>query len=348
MSESCTSSLALAGLGPKELRQLFIEQGQAGFRADQLFNWIHARRVFDLDQMSNLALPLRKQLKETHRIFDLFISRRDYSENSLCEKFLFELNDGALVEAVWMGFEKRSTLCVSTQVGCAMECSFCATATMGLTRNLSASEIVQQVLCVHALAGRSLSNIVFMCMGEPLHNYDEVVKALYILNEDAGLALSRRRMTVSTAGLVPAILRLAEDAVPCKLAVSLNAATEEKRTDLMPLNKRYPLAQLMAACKSYTDTTGERVTFEYVMLEGVNDTDADLKALRALLSRLPCKLNLIRYHQAERGYKSSSEERCLQFRDALRDAPFVVMIRQSMGTDIDAACGQLALKGGAL
>jgi 23S rRNA (adenine2503-C2)-methyltransferase len=340
-----TNNQALAGLGPQELRQLLKEHGQAGFRADQLFNWIHARRVFDLDQMSNLSLSLRKQLAESHRLFDLFISRRLYSTNSMCEKFLFELNDGALVEAVWMGFEKRSTLCVSTQVGCALECRFCATATMGLTRNLTASEIVQQVLCVHALAGRSLSNIVFMGMGEPLHNYDEVAKALSILNQEAGLALSRRRMTVSTAGLIPAIQKLADDKVPCKLAVSLNAAIDAKRTELMPINKRYPLAKLMEACRAYTDQTGERITFEYVMLDGVNDGDEDLAALRGLLSRLPCKLNLIRYHQAERGYTSSSEKRCKQFRDALRDAPFVVMIRQSMGTDIDAACGQLALKG---
>jgi 23S rRNA (adenine2503-C2)-methyltransferase len=333
----------LVALRPEELREEMARLGQPAFRGDQLFNWIHARRVFKPEEMSNLSGEF-KRLLGAASLVDLDVLRRARSLNSDCEKFLFGLADGRRIEAVWMGFESRSTLCVSTQVGCALDCAFCATATMGFIRHLDASEIVKQVLWVHAQPGRQISNLVFMGMGEPLHNYDQVARALRVLNDDRGMALGRRRMTVSTAGLVPQILQVAEDDLPCRLAVSLNAASDEKRSRLMPINRKYPLDVLFDACKKYTDKVNDRITFEYILMEGVNDSDEDIQLLKARLSRLPSKLNLIYYNQTSRGFNKSPEQIYQRFFEKLQNAPFAVTLRQNMGTDIDAACGQLAVK----
>lgn len=335
---------SLAGDSLEQLRMRLVADGLASFRADQIFNWVHARGIFSFDEMTNLARTLRHDLGERYSVLELDLLRRQQSQTSRCEKFLFGLADGAKVEAVWMGFEKRSTLCVSTQVGCALDCAFCATATMGFRRHLSCAEIVQQALWVNAQPGLELSNLVFMGMGEPLHNYDQVAQALRVLHDNRGLGLSRRRMTLSTAGLAPQILRMAEDDLPCKLAVSLNAVTNEKRSALMPINRKYPLDVLFAACKSWTEATGERVTFEYILMEGVNDGPEDIRGLRARLSRLPSKLNLIYYNPTERGFQSSGQPVYQRFFDELQNAPFAVTLRQNMGTDIDAACGQLLVK----
>lgn len=327
-----------------ELRELLHKDGHPAFRADQLFNWMHARRVLDPARMSNLSGSLKAELGGRYPLMEIEPLRRATSGNSDCEKILFGLKDGKRIEAVWMGFESRSTLCVSTQVGCALDCAFCATATMGFVRHLDAGEIVQQVLWVHSRPGREISNLVFMGMGEPLHNYEQVCRALRILNDDRGMALGRRRMTVSTAGLVPQILRLAEDDVPCRLAVSLNAASDEKRSRLMPINRKYPLDVLFDACKSYTELSGDRVTFEYILMAGVNDGAEDIRLLKSRLSRLPSKLNLIYYNQTDRGFASSAESTYQRFFEALQHSPFPVTLRKNMGTDIDAACGQLAVK----
>lgn len=335
---------SLAGDSLEILRARLVGEGLTPYRADQIFNWIHARHVFAFQDMTNLAKDLRERLDKAYCVLDLQAERRVRSQNSTCEKFLFRLADGARVEAVWMGFEKRSTLCVSTQVGCALDCAFCATATMGFRRHLSAAEIVQQVLWVNAQEGLGLSNVVFMGMGEPLHNYTQVAEALHLLNDSRGLSLSRRRMTVSTAGLVPQILRMTEENLPCKLAVSLNAITDEKRTRLMPINRKYPLDTLFAACKKWTERSGHRVTFEYILMEGVNDGPEDIRGLRAQLSRLPSKLNLIYYNPTDRGFTSSGEAIYQRFFNELQTAPFAVTLRQNMGTDIDAACGQLLVK----
>jgi len=338
-------SLNLAGLSHQQLSSLLQDRGEAAFRGSQLFKWIHARRVFDFDSMTDLSREFRERLSHEFTVLDLELERRVSSGRDACEKYLLRLRDGERVEAVWMDFERRRTLCISTQVGCALGCSFCATATLGLRRNLDAGEIVQQVLYVQSLPDRSLSNVVLMGMGEPLQNYENVVQALRILNDDRGLGLSRRRMTVSTAGLVPGILRLADEQAPCKLAVSLNAVDDETRSRLMPINRKFGLDPLLAACKQYTEITGLRVTFEYVLLEGVNDSPGDIRALRSRLSRLPCKLNLISYNSTDRGFKSSGDEVVQRFAAELKTAPFPVMLRRSMGTDIDAACGQLLASG---
>lgn len=339
-----SSRPSLAGDSLEALRARMVAEGLTAYRADQIFNWIHARRTFTFEGMTNLARDLRQRLDSSYSILEIEAQRRVRSQTSNCEKFLFRLHDGARVEAVWMGFEKRSTLCVSTQVGCALDCAFCATATMGFRRHLSAAEIVQQVLWVNAQEGLQLSNLVLMGMGEPLHNYEHVANALRLLNDSRGLCLSRRRMTLSTAGLVPQIRRLTDDDLPCKLAVSLNAITDEKRSRLMPINRKYPLDELFAACKYWTERTGLRVTFEYILMEGVNDSPEDIRGLRARLSRLPSKLNLIYYNPTERGFRSSGHAIYQRFYDELQSAPFPVTLRQNMGTDIDAACGQLLVK----
>jgi len=335
---------SLAGDSLDELRARLAGAGLPSFRADQLFNWIHARGVFDFQQMTNLGKELRASLADLHSVVELDVLRRQRSLVSDCEKFLFRLPDGHKVEAVWMGFERRRTLCVSTQVGCALDCAFCATATMGFRRHLTAAEIVQQVLWVNAQPGLELSNLVFMGMGEPLHNYDNVARALRVLHDNRGLGLSRRRMTVSTAGLVPQIRQLCRDDLPCKLAVSLNAVHDELRSRLMPVNRKWPLDELFTACKEWTEATGQRVTFEYILMEGVNDRPEDIRGLRARLSRLPCKLNLIYYNPTERGFQSSGEAVYQRFFQELQTAPFAVTLRKNMGTDIDAACGQLLVK----
>ena len=335
---------SLAGDSLEALRTRLVGEGLTAYRADQIFNWIHARQTFAFQDMTNLAKDLRQRLDSAYSILDIQAERRVRSQVSNCEKFLFRLADGARVEAVWMGFEKRSTLCVSTQVGCALDCAFCATATMGFRRHLSAAEIVQQVLWVNAQEGLQVSNLVFMGMGEPLHNYTNVALALSLLNDNRGLNLSRRRMTVSTAGMVPQILRMTEDDLPCKLAVSLNAITDEKRSRLMPINRKYPLDALFAACKKWTEHSGHRVTFEYILMEGVNDGPDDIRGLRARLSRLPSKLNIIYYNPTDRGFTSSGEAIYQRFYNELQSAPFPVTLRQNMGTDIDAACGQLLVK----
>lgn len=334
----------LAGMSHADLAATIRGLGLPAFRADQIFNWIHARRVLDFEHMTNLSRELRADLARRFTIVEIEPVRRALSRVSDCEKFLFRLNDGLKVEAVWMGFESRATLCISTQVGCALACSFCATATMGLQRHLTAGEIVQEVLWTVSQPGREITNLVFMGMGEPLHNYENVIAALRVLNEQRGLNLGRRRMTVSTAGLVPQILRLAEDDAPCKLAVSLNAVDDEKRSRLMPINRKWNLDALFAACKTYTELTGQRVTFEYILMEGVNDGPADIRGLRGRLSRLPSKLNLIYYNATDRGYRSSGEEIYQRFYRELETAPFPVTLRKNMGTDIDAACGQLLVR----
>ncbi len=335
---------AIAGLSHKDLAAHPLLAELPSFRVDQVYNWIYARHVLDWEDMTNLSKALRAEFALRAKVLGLHVERRLSSAISACDKVLFRLHDGAAVEAVWMRFDRRQTLCVSTQVGCAMGCTFCATATMGLRRHLTSAEIVQQVLFFQHEAQGALSNLVFMGMGEPLHNYEHVTQACRILNDPAGMNFSRRRITVSTVGLVPQIHRLASDNVPCKLAVSLNSVFDDVRSRLMPVNRKYGLRELFDACRAYTKATGLRVTFEYVLLEGVNDRPEDIRELRRSLSQLPCKLNLIYYNQADRGYQTAARDTFQRFFDALETAHVPVTLRQSMGEDIDAACGQLSIR----
>jgi 23S rRNA (adenine2503-C2)-methyltransferase len=321
------------------------EFGATKFRANQMFEWVYRKGVTDFEQMTNIGRDLRERLSQRFVFPKARIHDRQISTDGT-RKYLFEVEGGDLVEAVMIKQLKRMTLCVSSQVGCAMACSFCRTGTMGLKRSLSTSEILRQVNGVIEDAknfGDSFSNIVFMGMGEPLHNYDGVTRAVRNLTNSIGYGMSPRKVTVSTSGLVPQMRKLAESGVAVSLAVSLNATTDETRTEVMPVNKRWPIKELLAAVKDFPVGPRKKVTIEYVMLGGLNDTDADMKRLVGRMRGLPVKVNLIPYNDnAGLGFNSPARDWVFTWQRYLNDHGIQAFIRWSKGADIAAACGQLA------
>jgi len=313
--------------------------GQPAFRARQLFKWIYQQRTTDFAAMTNVSKTLRQELSARSRISTLTPVTVQNSEDGT-RKYLFQLEDGATIEAVRIPMETdKATLCISTQAGCAMACTFCMTATSGLLRNLSAAEIVNQVCA--ALEDGPLGNIVMMGMGEPLHNLDNVVDALNILYFDDGLGFGARRVTLSTCGLVPEILEL-KKRIKVNLAVSLNAADDEVRSLLMPINKRYPLAELIPACGEYGRDTKQRVTFEYILIKDVNDSLAMAKKLVKLLHPVRCKINLIAFNEHPGSdFAAPDDDNVRAFQNYLLERGMVATLRAGKGRDIDAACGQL-------
>jgi 23S rRNA (adenine2503-C2)-methyltransferase len=326
--------------------------GEKSFRATQLFRWIHQRGVGDFEAMSDLAKSLRAKLAGTAEVRPLSVITEKASADGT-RKWLFDVGAGNAIETVYIPEDDRATLCISSQAGCAVGCRFCSTGHQGFSRNLSTGEIIAQLWhAEHRMraelglgAGeRAISNVVMMGMGEPLQNYGQLVPALRMMLDDHGYGLSRRRVTVSTSGVVPMIDRLREDC-PVALAVSLHAPDDALRDMLVPLNKKYPIDELLSACERYLDAAPrDFITFEYCMLDGVNDTPAHAKALVALVkNRLPVKFNLIPFNPfPESGLKRSPRERVLAFGEVLIDAGLVTTIRKTRGDDIDAACGQLA------
>ena len=327
----------------------FVESlGQPAFRGRQILSWIYRPGITEFSQMTDLAKEFRAVLSQSATMsrFDDYLE--DCSEDGAV-KFAFRLADGQLIESVLIPEDERNTLCVSSQVGCAMGCSFCLTGTMGFRRNLTTAEIVNQVCAVRdwslAHGQGALTNIVFMGMGEPLANMDHLLDAISILTEQRGLDFSNRRITVSTCGLVPQMQLLGER-TDVNLAVSLHAVDDTVRSQLMPVNKRYPLATLIDACRTYRQKRRKRIMFEYTLLEGINDSDDDAKKLVELLRDVPCKINLLSVNSTgDTRFRSPREARVLQFQKILRDRGCTVFIRQSRGNDIAAACGQLAGKG---
>ncbi len=319
------------------------EHGEPPFRAKQIFQWLYQRHVKGFDEMSNVSKSLRQVLAQ-HFTIGGFETDTVVVASDTSRKFAFKLADGKRIESVLMPNATHYTLCVSTQVGCAMGCDFCMTAKMGLDRNLSTGEIVQQVVEAARTIedGKILRNIVFMGMGEPFHNYDNLTAALDILGEDMGFGFSWRRMTVSTSGLVPAIRRFAQDKTRANLAISLNGARDEVRTRLMPINKRWNIAALMDACREFPADTRYRLTFEYVLISGVTDDLADAKRLVKLFHGMKCKVNLIPYNAGPGSpYQSPSMTRVREFQEALLNRGVLATVRISKGQDIAAACGQL-------
>ena len=328
--------------------------GLEPFRARQLVQWIYRRRHRTFEQMTDIAQPVREQLAAVYSIYRPQPETIQLSKDGT-RKFLFKLEDGALVETVLIKQPKRYTLCISSQYGCAIGCKFCRTALMGLKRNLKTSEIVGQVLAVQDYVAKLQSeqtepmipeqfqNIVFMGMGEPLHNYDNVTRAIRLLNDGLGLNISGRRITISSSGLVPAIEKFGTDRGDANLAISLNATTDEVRTRIIPINKKWPIEVLLEMLRRYPLKGRARITFEYVMLKDVNDTDEDLKRLPGLIKDIPSKVNLIPYNQnAGLGWFSPDRERVAVWQDQLLKNGITATIRWSKGDDIDAACGQLA------
>ncbi len=324
--------------------------GEKAFRAKQLYRWLHQRGATTFDEMSDLSKPLRERLKESATIVSL---TKDLEQRSVdgTIKYRWKTADGKLIESVYMPSPERKTLCVSTQVGCAMGCRFCATATLGLVRHLTPAEIVAQVHAVNREVRqnegitktlRPLTNLVFMGMGEPLHNFENLKAALDILEDEDGPNFSSRHITVSTVGLVPMIERFGRE-TDVKLAISLNASNDETRDRIMPVNKRFKIADLMEACRKFPLKQGRRITFEYVLMEGVNDADDDAHRLAALLQGVPAKVNLIQYNENPGlGFHTTVDNRAERFRDLLDRAGVAAFIRANRGRDIAAACGQLA------
>ncbi|MFW9604919.1 MAG: 23S rRNA (adenine(2503)-C(2))-methyltransferase RlmN [Trichlorobacter sp.] len=335
---SPTTMTDLKSLSLPELESFLHGLGKERYRATQLFKWLYQKDAKTFDEMTNLSRTLREELARRSFISNLTPEHVERSKDGTA-KYLFRLSDGATVESVLIPDEGRATLCISSQVGCAMQCSFCLTGTFQLTRHLTTSEIVNQILAVRREA--EVTNIVMMGMGEPLHNLDNVIPALQIMLEDNGLKFSTRRVTVSTCGLVPELERLGR-AVTVNLAVSLNATTDELRNEIMPVNRRYPISVLLAALKRFPLPGKRKITIEYVMLGGINDTLEDAKRLTRLLSDIPCKINLIPFNPHEGADFIPPTRGALDnFHKYLLDRHFTVITRDSRGEDISAACGQL-------
>ncbi len=332
----------LKALSKKELESFIKGLGLPEFRAKQLLHWIYEKRAGSVEEITEFSKDLRESLSGKAFISNLSLLKRQVSEDGT-GKFLFGLEDGENIESVLIPDKNRLTLCISSQVGCAMKCRFCLTGKLKLKRNLKAHEIVDQIISVSRLIEegyRRITNIVFMGMGEPLANFDEVVEALWRMTEL--MKISKRRITLSTSGIVPMIPELARRAPRVNLAVSLNAATDEVRNRLMPLNKKYPLKSLLDACRRYPLDPRRRITFEYVMIQGINDTAGDAKRLIKLLKGIPCKVNLIPFNPyAGSEFRRPSDEELGMFQKILLGGNITALIRKSKGQDILAACGQL-------
>jgi 23S rRNA (adenine2503-C2)-methyltransferase len=343
----------VASLSREKLAAFLSEQlGERSFRAAQLYRWLHQRGATSFDEMTDLSKALREKLKARAEIVPLV---KDLEQRSIdgTIKYRFKTRDGRFIESVYMPSEDRKTLCVSTQVGCAMACSFCMTGTLGLKRNLTPGEIVAQVHAVnrevraneHLETLRPLTNLVFMGMGEPLHNFENLKTALSILQSEEGPNFSHRHITVSTVGLVPMIERFGQE-TDVKLAISLNASTDEQRSKTMPVNRKWNIQALLDACRKFPLRQGRRITFEYVLLKGFNDADEDAHRLKELLRDIPAKVNLIPYNENPGlGFQTTGEQRAEEFRAILAEAHVAAYIRKNRGRDIAGACGQLANRG---
>ncbi|VAW60217.1 23S rRNA (adenine(2503)-C(2))-methyltransferase @ tRNA (adenine(37)-C(2))-methyltransferase [hydrothermal vent metagenome] len=341
----------LLGLNRQDMEIFFSDLGEKAFRVSQVTKWIHQLNVSDFDQMTNISKALRAQLKEKACIEPLKVTHDQLSRDGT-RKWVMELADSNQIESVYIPEDDRGTLCISSQVGCALSCSFCSTARQGFSRNLNVTEILSQVWLANRLLseekkpGRKITNVVFMGMGEPLLNYENVMKAIDVMLDDFAYGLSKRRITVSTAGVVPAMDRLAERH-DVQLAISLHATRDDLRNELVPVNKKYNLEQLTDACRRFMSkrSSRSRLTIEYVMLAGVNDSREDAEALIKLLDGISVLINLIPFNPfSESGYMTSSNNAVRRFQDCLMKADITTVIRKTRGDDIDAACGQLVGK----
>lgn len=329
----------ILSLTKEELCAAVTEMGEKSFRAKQIYEWLHFKRVTDFSQMSNISAQFRDELSKKFCIKSLKIKKRLVSNIDNTVKYLYGLDDGQAVESVLMEYKHGSSLCISSQVGCRMGCKFCASTIAGWVRNLAPSEMLLQIYETERDSGRRVDSIVMMGIGEPLDNFDNVVKFLDILNSD-GEAMSLRHLSLSTCGVVDKIYKLAELKLGVTLSISLHAATDEKRSAIMPINNRYNLNQLMTACDDYFKATGRRISFEYSLIEGVNDTDSDADELISLIGRRNCHINLIPINEIkERDFKKSRFVE--RFQKRLTSAGLNATVRRTLGADINAACGQL-------
>ncbi|MGB9779235.1 23S rRNA (adenine(2503)-C(2))-methyltransferase RlmN [Caldanaerobacter sp.] len=328
----------------EEMEEFFEKLGESKFRAKQLYKWIYEKRVKDFDLMTDISKDLRAKLKEIAYVSELKIIERRVSQIDDTVKYLFLLEDKNIIEGVGIRYKYGNTACVSTQVGCNMRCKFCASAIGGKVRDLKASEMVDQVMAIDQDYGK-ISNIVLMGSGEPFDNYDEVMKFIKIVNNPFGLNIGKRHITISTVGIVPKIYRFAEENLQVNLSISLHAPNNELRSELMPINRAYPLEDLMKACRYYTEKTNRRITFEYALIDGINDKKEHAYQLVDLLKGMLCHVNLIPINYVkEIGFRKSSNEKVMMFKRIIENAGIPCTVRRELGSDIEAACGQLRRK----
>ena len=327
-----------------ELKEELKEIGEKPFRAEQIYKWIYEARVSNFNEMTNLSLELREKLNQNYEIKEFKILKKQIASDGT-RKYLFDVLDGNAIETVLMQYHHGFSICVSSQIGCKMGCKFCASTGIPFARNLTTGEIIEQIMAVERDADVRISNIVFMGIGEPLDNYDNVVKAIRVINHPKGLNIGARHISISTSGLVPKIYQLAEENIQCTLSISLHATTDEQRSQMMPVNNAYNIEELLKACKDYIEKTHRRISFEYALAKENNDNLEDAKRLVKLLKGMLCHVNLIPINKIENGeYTKSSNENIMKFRDYLNNHGIVATIRRELGADIDAACGQLRRK----
>ena len=326
----------------EELKEELKSIGEKPFRAEQIFKWVYQDKVKSFDDMTNLSLELREKLKENYTICNFKILKKQESSDGT-KKYLFDVLDGNAIETVLMSYHHGYSICVSSQIGCKMGCKFCASTGIKFVRSLTSGEIVEQILAVEQDENIRISNIVFMGIGEPLDNFDNVINAVKIINNPKGLNIGARHISISTSGLVPMIYKLAEQNTQCTLSISLHATTNEKRSSMMPVNNAYNIEELIQACKDYIKVTNRRISFEYALAKDNNDNLEDAKRLVKLLKGMLCHVNLIPINKIENGEYTKSEN-IIKFRDYLNDHGIVATIRRELGSDIDAACGQLRRK----
>ena len=334
----------LKSMTRRQLEHFVVSMGEKRFRASQIWSWMYLRGVVSFDAMTDLSKNLRERFHRVAYIGALKCIDKKASPASGTQKYLWELEDGLRIESVYIPEGKRRTVCISSQVGCALECRFCATARMGFVRNLLADEIVDQVISIWRDVGEKPTNVVVMGMGEPFLNYENIIQALACINDPEGIAIGHRKITVSTAGIVPQLHRYTQEGHPYKLAISLNGTTDAQRSRLMPVNRTYPLEELLHAAAEYTRRGRRRLTFEYVLLKGINDTPDDAGRLLSLLKGIPCKVNLIAYNPIGTKFCRPDEDHIHAFADSIRSMCAPVTLRLSRGDDIQGACGQLAVQ----
>ena len=328
----------------EDLQEELVALGEKKYRAEQIFQWIYVDKVKEFDEMTNLSLALREKLKQHFTMCNFNILKKQESSDET-KKYLFDVLDGNAIETVLMQYHHGKTICVSSQIGCKMGCKFCASTGAQFARSLTSGEIVEQILAVEQDIGDKISNVVFMGIGEPFDNYDNVMKAIRIINNQKGLNIGARHISISTSGLAPMIYKFADEEWQCTLSISLHATNDEKRSSMMPINNRYPIKELMEACRYYIQKTNKRISFEYALAKDNNDNLEDAKELVKLLKGMLCHVNLIPINKIENGaYTKSTNENIIKFRDYLNEQGIVATIRRELGADIDAACGQLRRK----
>lgn len=342
MSTMEESKIDIKSFNLTELTELLVSMGEKGFRAKQIYQWLHVKQVESFEEMTNIGKNLLQKLEETCELVTLKKEAVQISKEDGTRKYLFLLKDGNVIESVLMRYKHGNSVCISSQVGCRMGCRFCASTLDGLVRGLRPSEMLDQIYQIGKDIGERISNVVVMGTGEPMDNYDNLLRFIHMLSDENGLNISQRNLTVSTCGIVPKMRELADEGLQITLALSLHASSQEKRLELMPVANKYEIHEVVEACRYYFEKTGRRVTFEYSLVGGVNDTEEDARALVALIHGMNCHVNLIPVNPIkERSYVQPNHEAILNFKNRLEKNGINVTIRREMGRDIDGACGQL-------